>query len=117
MYDQVWKTFCEAIKKTCEQVQELVQQLARLFNSSPSDVQLPIWKPYRCRVCGRRYTSPKEVRFCMKQHPKWRSSASVDGKSRVKHTGLRVAPRNREATMRSTEIRRYKQTTGSSERR
>lgn len=118
MFDELAKMLSEIIQKTCVTLQELAQQLSRLLGSA-SDEQssLPFWKPYHCRVCGRRYMTAREAGLCVKGHQKSISRMNAHGKVHGKHTGLRVAPRNREATMRSTEVRRYKQTIGSSERR
>lgn len=118
MFEELAKMLSEIIQKTCVTLQEFAQQLSRLLGSA-SDEQssLPFLKPYHCRVCGRRYMTAREAGLCVKGHQKSITRMNAHGKVHGKHTGLRVAPRNREATMRSTEIRKYKQTAGGAGRR
>ena len=111
------KTLCELFQNTGAMLQELVENLSRFFCRNEEQFSIPFQKPYHCRVCGRRYATPKEVRLCMKLHQKGKADINAVARVRGKHTGLRVTPRNREETMRSTEIRKYKQTTKSTGRR
>ena len=108
LFDELTKILSEVVQKTCATLQELAEQLSKLFGET-SDGQLPILKPYHCRGCGRKYSTPNEVRFCMKQHQAHGSSAYAGGNVFSKYSGVRIVPRNREATMRATEIRRQNQ--------
>lgn len=112
------KTLCELFQNAGAMLQELAENLSRFVCSSNEEqLSIPFRKPYHCRACGRRYATPKEVRLCMKLHQKSASRMNAHGKVHGKYTGLRVAQRNREAAMRSTEIRKYKQTAGGAGRR
>ena len=118
MIEEAIKTLCELLQNAGVMLQELVENLSRFACSSNEEqLSIPFQKPYHCRACGRRYATPKEVRLCMRLHQKGRADIKASARFHGKHAGLRVAPRNREAAMRSTEIRRYKQTASNSERR
>jgi len=110
MNEEVFKKLCEKLLKDCEGILDFFRKLSRLFDKGP--VLSPFWKPYHCRTCGRRYTTPMEVRLCTRRHPKWKASGFTAGRAYEKCTGAHVAPRNRESAMRPTEIRRYKRAEG-----
>lgn len=110
-FDELVKVFGEMVERACSALRELAEQLTKLFGDT-SDGQLPTLKPYHCRGCGRKYSTPNEVRFCMKQHQAHGSSSFAGGKVHGKYNGVRIVPRNREATMRATEIRRQRQSSG-----
>ena len=111
LFDETVKVFGEMVQKVCAELQKIADQLSKLFGDTP-DGELPTIKPYHRRGCGRKYSTPNEVRFCMKQHQAHGSSPYAGGKVHGKYSGVRIFPRNREATMRATEIRRQRQSAG-----
>jgi len=103
----------EAIEAIGRIIAEFTSRLPDILNEVKSllNEQSAIWKPYRCRICGRMYSTKAEVRSCMARHQRQSTKAfsrDMNKHLSVKFSGARMVPRNREATLRSTELRRYR---------
>lgn len=109
MLGRVIDMLAQIFKEFAEQVKQITERFDVLFDAQPE-----IWRPYRCRTCGRNYVTPEEVRNCMSKHcgknPRTYASCMGLRKSTVRPMA-RVVPRNREASMRCTEMRRYREET------
>lgn len=101
----------QAFKILADEVTKAVDAIVSLFKmTSSSEVDLPFWKPYRCRMCGCRYATSADARMCVERHQcRIKKAYKRDRKAMPsKCAGKRIAPRKREASMRSTEIRSFK---------
>ena len=104
MLVQLFKILVDDVTKAVDAIASLCKM------ASSSEVDLPFWKPYRCRMCGCRYATSTDARMCIERHQGWIKKAYKHDRKTMpsKCAGKRIAPRNREARMRSTEIRRFK---------
>ena len=103
MFDEVWDRIIQVFEDMFDQINDTVQQ----FNDLLAE-ESEIWKLHRCRICGRSFYTSEEAQKCVERHREREARASFRGRNRapMKYCGKHIAPRNREATMRSTELRR-----------
>lgn len=103
MFSEVWDRVIQAFKDMVDQISDIAHRLDDMFSEESE-----IWKLHRCRVCGRTFYTSVEAQKCVERHREREARASFRGRNRapMKYCGKHIAPRNREATMRSTELRR-----------
>ena len=103
MFSEALDRLIQAFKDMFDQMKSFSNQLADLL-----DEESEIWKLHRCRVCGRTFYTSVEAQKCVERHRARDARAAFRGSSKVamKYCGKHVVPRNREGTMRRTELRR-----------
>lgn len=103
MFSEVWDRVIQTFKDMVEQLDDLAHRFDSMLNEESE-----IWKLHRCRICGRTFYTSIEAQKCVERHRERnaRSSFHSRNKKPVKYCGKHIAPRNRESTMRSTELRR-----------
>lgn len=103
MFSEVWDRVIQAFKDMVDQINDFYHRFDDLFEEESE-----IWKLHRCRVCGRTFYTSVEAQKCVERHRERDARAAFRGLDRAptKYCGKHIAPRNREATMRSTELRR-----------
>ena len=105
--NDVMEAFDRLLETLADEVKRLVEKLNELFKCCETSVDYKlVWKPYRCRVCGHLYMTRNEVRWCIEGHSVHTSKGCRIRNVPMNYSGRRIVPRNREAIMRSTEIRR-----------
>ena len=109
----MFESIIEALKKISVAFDEAIQRIQELFDQLMEDTieERSIWRPYRCRICGRNYATSAEVRSCGNKHRRQSTDALYHDMAKLhtlKYGPPRIKPRNREATMRPTEIARSK---------
>lgn len=102
-FREVLDRIVQAFKDMCAQISDLAKQFTNMF-----EVESEIWKLHKCRVCGRTFYTSVDAQKCVERHRARDARAAFRGSSKVamKYCGKHVVPRNREATMRRTEMRR-----------
>lgn len=103
MFSEALDRLIQAFKDMFDQMKSFSNQLADLL-----DEESEIWKLHRCRVCGRTFYTSVEAQKCVERHRAIDARAAFRGRCQapMKYCGKRIAPRNREGAMRSTELRR-----------
>ena len=104
----------EKLEKLAQVFMDAAEQVGELMKHLDSMLKSISWKPYRCRICGREHFTFVEAQSCAARHKGGRRRAFARGSrvAPVQYSCGRIMPRNREATMRSTELRRHKSERG-----
>lgn len=103
MFNEVWDRVIQAFKDMIDQINDFYHRFDDLLEEESE-----IWKLHRCWVCGRTFYTSVEAQKCVERHRERDARAAFRGRSRapMKYCGKHITPRNREGTMRRTELRR-----------
>ena len=103
MFSEVWDRVIQAFNDMANQISDIANRLDDMLSEASE-----VWKLHRCRVCGRTFYTSVEAQKCVERHREREARAAFRGRIQapMKYYGKHIAPRNREGTMRRTELRR-----------